>query len=62
MFYFDRVQRLDKRPPRTIPIISAWNRDMVLERLKIELELGFGRGKILPRIAAEVEESPKVIK
>ncbi|XP_021754630.1 uncharacterized protein LOC110719950 isoform X1 [Chenopodium quinoa] len=33
---------------------------MVLERLKIELELGFGRGKILPRIAAEVEESPKV--
>ncbi|XP_021752404.1 ABC transporter F family member 4-like isoform X5 [Chenopodium quinoa] len=60
LFYFDRVQRLDKRPPRTIPIISAWNRDMVLERLKIELELGFGRGKILPRIAAEVEESPKV--
>ncbi|XP_021761252.1 DNA ligase 1-like [Chenopodium quinoa] len=60
LFYFDRVQRLDKRPPRKIPIISAWNRDMVLERLKIELELGFGRGKILPRIAAEVEESPKV--
>ncbi|XP_021721242.1 uncharacterized protein LOC110688786 [Chenopodium quinoa] len=60
LFYFYRVQRLDKRPPRTFPIISAWNKDMVLERLKIELELGFGRGKILPRIAAEVEESPEV--
>ncbi|XP_021761131.1 uncharacterized protein LOC110725963 [Chenopodium quinoa] len=60
LFYFDRVQRLDKRPPRTFSIISVWNRHMVLERLKIEYELGFGRGKILPRIAVQVEESPEV--
>ena len=35
---------------------------MVLERIKTEFDLGFGRGKILPRIAAKVEESPQVIK
>ncbi|XP_021774212.1 uncharacterized protein LOC110738152 [Chenopodium quinoa] len=60
LFYFDRVQRLGKKPPRTIPIISVWKRDMVLERIKNELELGLGKGKILPRIVEEAEISPEI--
>ncbi|XP_021760701.1 uncharacterized protein LOC110725556 [Chenopodium quinoa] len=33
---------------------------MVVERIKNELELGLGKGKILPRIVEEAEISPEI--
>ena len=62
LFYFDRVQRLNKKQPRTIPIISCWTRDMALERIKTENDLNYGYGKILPRIEEKPEDNPKVHK
>lgn len=60
LFYFDRVQRLNKKQPRTIPIISCWKRDMSLERIKTENDLNYGYGKVLPRIEEKPADNPKV--
>ncbi|XP_021773034.1 uncharacterized protein LOC110736998 isoform X1 [Chenopodium quinoa] len=65
--YFDRLQRGDAYPPRQIPLTSVWNKDMIHSRMKIELERGYGRGHVLPRIpmpeiekCLRLEENPRI--
>ncbi|XP_056683799.1 uncharacterized protein [Spinacia oleracea] len=50
--YFDRLKRLTFDPPRTFPLISAWNKNVVKERVDLELTFGFGLGTLLERIEA----------
>ncbi|XP_021774345.1 uncharacterized protein LOC110738282 [Chenopodium quinoa] len=58
--YFDRLQRGDAYPPRQIPLTFVGNKDMIHSRMKIELERGYGRGHVLPRIPVPEIESEKL--
>ncbi|XP_056691525.1 uncharacterized protein [Spinacia oleracea] len=48
--YFDRLKRQTFDPPRTFPLISSWNKNVVKERVALELKFGFGLGLLLERI------------
>uniref|UniRef100_A0A803L301 Uncharacterized protein n=1 Tax=Chenopodium quinoa TaxID=63459 RepID=A0A803L301_CHEQI len=43
--------------PRTYPIISAWNKDMVHERMKLEGKSQFGLGNVLSRIQINEQQA-----
>ena len=60
LFYFDRIQRLKMKNPRTVPIILAGTREKAVERLNLERIGGFGKGKILPRIHYQPQINEKV--
>ncbi|XP_056691771.1 uncharacterized protein [Spinacia oleracea] len=58
IFYFDRVQRMNFFPPRRIPLVSCWTKEIGHKRNKLE-ESGFGLGKVLPKINIEEKQTRK---
>uniref|UniRef100_A0A803MX79 Aminotransferase-like plant mobile domain-containing protein n=1 Tax=Chenopodium quinoa TaxID=63459 RepID=A0A803MX79_CHEQI len=52
VMYFDSLKRGTAQPRRTIPLISVWNKQMIQERMKVEMKRGFGQGKVLDRLTA----------
>ena len=60
LLYCDRVQKRGIEQPRTYPIISAWNKDMIQERMKLEAKSQFGLGSVLQRIEIHAQQQVKV--
>ncbi|XP_056698382.1 uncharacterized protein [Spinacia oleracea] len=58
IFYFDRVQRMNFFPPRRIPLVSCYTKEIGQKRNKLE-ESGFGLGKVLPKINIEEKQTRK---
>ncbi|XP_056691314.1 uncharacterized protein [Spinacia oleracea] len=58
IFYFDRVQRMNFFPPRRIPLVSCYTKEIGQKRNELE-KSGFGLGKVLPKINIEEKQTRK---
>uniref|UniRef100_A0A803MBJ7 Uncharacterized protein n=1 Tax=Chenopodium quinoa TaxID=63459 RepID=A0A803MBJ7_CHEQI len=45
--YFDRLQRSKISNPWKFPLLSVWKKDLIKERMKLEMKRGFGKGHVL---------------
>ncbi|CAH9086164.1 unnamed protein product, partial [Cuscuta europaea] len=55
--YFDRVQFKGQVLDNVFPTIKFWTKDRIDKRVKDERKLGFGLGKVKPRIMPVEEET-----
>lgn len=53
--YFDRLQRLKRTPPRNFPLVAAWKRELIRDRVIVEKKGTFGKGTVLPRIVCPTQ-------
>uniref|UniRef100_A0A803N7X6 Ubiquitin-like protease family profile domain-containing protein n=1 Tax=Chenopodium quinoa TaxID=63459 RepID=A0A803N7X6_CHEQI len=51
--YFDRLQRSKISNPRQFPLLSVWKKDLIKERMKLEMKRGFGKGHVLDRMEVD---------